>query len=43
VIANVFYNNAGTHGLKFNVLVMLAFKLCFQRGVEGTVVLGSES
>lgn len=43
MIAKVFYNNAGTHVLKFNVLVMVAFKLCFQRGIEGTVVLGSES
>lgn len=39
MIAKVFYNNAGTHVLKFNVLVMVAF----QRGIEGTVVLGSES
>lgn len=43
MIAKVFYNNAGTHVLKFNVLVMLAFKLRFQQGIEGTVMFGSES
>lgn len=42
MIAEVFYNNTGTRVLKFNVLVMLAFKLCFQQGIEGTVMLESE-
>lgn len=26
MIANTLYNNAGTHVLKFNVLIMLAFQ-----------------
>lgn len=44
MIAEVFYSNAGTLVLKFNVLVvMLAFKLCFQQGIGGTVMLWSES
>lgn len=43
MIAEVFSSNTGTHVLRFHVLTMLAFKLSFQQGTQGTVRVGSDS